>query len=567
MRVGAALVALACLCACDDSNLPVGPVDGGPGAPGEADARPIPPGPHPDATAATDGTISPILDATAAVIDGGAQPGPDGGTPPGADAQPRPDATAADSGVPAERALYVAPNGNDANPGTLAQPLRTVAEGLRRAQPGETVRLRAGTYNELASFPRSGLPGQPITLAAMPGERAVLDGSGLGRGLGEPGLIMIVDRDHIVVRGLELTGLDGTLADFPSGIWVYGTTRDIVLEDNLVHDIRAFGGGLDSGAHGIAVYGLEPIPSEDIVIRGNEVRDLTLGWSEAVVINGNVRRFLVEDNHVHHVDNIAFDAIGFEENVCPSCDQDDVISDDVNRARDGRFVGNLAHDMSTLANPAYQGDRAAACFYVDGGADIVIERNVAHDCDLGVELASEHFDKSTRRVIVRSNLLYANWVTGVATGGYSSGNGFGGGSAEDCLIVHNTIYDSARSGWADAGILLQNRNRRNLYANNIIVATPGTYTISNIGAQNNANVFLGNIDFGGDVENVTRGMGSQRNDPMLMNPILGDFHLRPGSPARNAGVVLTLPQFGVYDFEGDARLQGFGLDIGADESP
>ncbi len=564
MRSSAALVALVWVCACDDSHLPVGPVDGGPGADATV-AAPI------DATApGADSGVAPILDATATVFDAGplpdGGPGPDGGTSPSPDSGAL-DAASPDTGLPAERAIYVAPTGNDGNTGTLAQPVRTIAEGLRRAQPGETVRLRAGTYNELASFPRSGLPGQPITLAAMPGERAVLDGSGLGSGMGEPGLVMIVDRDHIVVRGLELTGLDGSRVDFPSGIWVFGINRDIVIEDNLVHDIRAWNGGLDSGAHGIAVYGLEPIPSEDIVIRGNEVRDLSLGWSEAVVINGNVRRFSVEDNLVHRVDNIAFDAIGFEENVCPACDQDDVIADDVNRARDGRFVGNVAHTMSTLTNPAYQGDRAAACFYVDGGADILIERNVAHDCDLGIELASEHYRKSTRRVIVRSNLIYDNWVTGIATGGYSSGNGFGGGSAEDCLIVHNTIYDSARSGWADTGILLQNRNVRNLYANNIVVASAGTYTMSNVGALNSGNMFMGNLDFGGDVENINRGMGALRVDPQFVSVAARDFHLRATSPARNAGVVLPPGQAGLLDMDGEPRFQGINLDIGADEQP
>ena len=490
------------------------------------------------------------------------------------DADPSPDVTSptpdsgpagTDAGPAPSRVLHVSPQGDDAADGSAQRPLRTIAEGLRRAQAGEEVRVHAGTYAELVSFPRSGLPGQPIVLAAAPSEVVVLDGRGLGRGEAEPALVKIVDREHLVVRGLELRGLTGAGGNFPAGIWVRGTSRNIRLEGNDVHDIRAENGGRDSGAHGIAIYGTARQPSEDVVVIGNRVHDLNLGWSEAVVVNGNVRRFELRDNVVRNVDNIAFDLIGFEADVCPACSQADTISDVVNRARDGLVVGNLAHDMTTFGNPAYGDERSAACYYVDGGADIIIERNEAHDCDLGVELASEHFGKSTRRVIVRSNFIWRNNVTGVATGGYDPGNGAGGGSAEDCQIVNNTIHDSARNGWADTGVLLQNRNVNNVYANNIVVASRNTTAMSASGSRNSGNTFEGNIVFGGGVDGLTLGTGSRTVDPQLVAPAQGNLHLAAGSPAREAGRPLTAAVVGTLDVDGDARVVGV-LDIGADEA-
>jgi hypothetical protein len=490
------------------------------------------------------------------------------------DADPSPDVTSptpdagpaeSDAGPAPSRVLHVSPQGDDAADGSAPRPLRTIAEGLRRAQAGEEVRVHAGTYAELVSFPRSGLPGQPIVLAAAPSEVVVLDGRGLGRGEAEPALVKIVDREHLVVRGLELRGLTGAGGNFPAGIWVRGTSRNIRLEGNDVHDIRAENGGRDSGAHGIAIYGTARQPSEDVVVIGNRVHDLSLGWSEAVVVNGNVRRFELRDNVVRNVDNIAFDLIGFEADVCPACSQADTISDVVNRARDGLVVGNLAHDMTTFGNPAYGDERSAACYYVDGGADIIIERNEAHDCDLGVELASEHFGKSTRRVIVRSNFIWRNNVTGVATGGYDPGNGAGGGSAEDCQIVNNTIHDSARNGWADTGVLLQNRNVNNVYANNIVVASRNTTAMSASGSRNSGNTFEGNIVFGGGVDGITLGTGSRTVDPQLVAPAQGNLHLAAGSPAREAGRPLTAAVVGTLDVDGDARVVGV-LDIGADET-
>jgi len=468
-----------------------------------------------------------------------------------------PDASIApDAASPAANVLHVAPAGDDRAAGTTAAPLRTIQEGLRRAQSGEIVRARAGTYAELVSFPRSG-----VTLESATGERVILDGTGLGRGEPEPALVSVRDVSHVVVRGLELINITGAGGNFPAGIWVRGSSSDIRIEGNIVRSIRAENGGDDTGAHGIAVYGTATTPSEDIVIERNQVFDLTLGHSEAVVINGNVRRFALRDNTVHDVDNIAFDIIGFESDVCPRCTQADTIADDVNRARDGVISGNTAYSMTTFGNPSYGSERSAACYYVDGGADIVIERNIAHDCDLGVELASEHAGTSTKRVTVRSNFLYRNLVTGIATGGYDPGNGPGGGSAEDCAIVNNTISDSSRNGWADTGLLLQNRNVRNVYANNIVVASAGGSAMASGGARNSANVFDGNIVFGGIVDGIT---GTHRTaDPQLVDPASGDLHLRSTSPARGTGV--GAPS-GTLDFDSEPRLQG-ALDVGADEVP
>lgn len=73
--------------------------------------------------------------------------------------------------------LYVATNGSDANPGTLAQPLRTIGRAVHVALPGGTILVRGGTYFEEVVFDHGGFPGQPIILESYPGESPVLDGS------------------------------------------------------------------------------------------------------------------------------------------------------------------------------------------------------------------------------------------------------------------------------------------------------------------------------------------------------------------------------------------------------
>ncbi|MDI3285234.1 DUF1565 domain-containing protein [Polyangium sp. 15x6] len=463
---------------------------------------------------------------------------------------------------PAAGTYFVENTGNDDGPGTSAEPFRHIAVALEAAQPGDTVVVRQGTYDERITFPRSGAPGAPITVRAACGARPILDGTNL-IGTGEVGMFNIFDQAHIVVEGFEIRNLAGVDGNFPAGIWVRGAAHDIVIRDNVIHDILAENGGDGTGAHGIAVYGTETTPAERISVIGNELHDLVLGWSEALVINGNVRDFEVRDNHVHHVNNIAFDFIGFEGDVCGSCSQDDEIdAPDVNRVRKGLIVGNLAHDVTSAGNPAYGNEKAAGCFYVDGGADLVIERNTAHDCDLGVELASEWFGKSTRAIVVRNNFLHDNDVTCIATGGYSSGNGGGGGAAKNNVIVNNTLFNCSRDGWADAAILLQNRNEGNVYQNNIVVATMGTSAVVIAGSGNTGNVFDFNIYFNGGLDGASGGANSLTVDPKLVNPLNGDLHLSPGSPAKDEGSGAV--DVGAVDIDGENRKNG-PVDIGADE--
>ncbi len=85
-------------------------------------------------------------------------------------------------------AIYVAPNGDDANPGTKSKPLTTL-DGARQAaararveQPGApiTVNFAGGLYEMAAPVVfgpgDSGTPDAPITYTAMPGETPILSG-------------------------------------------------------------------------------------------------------------------------------------------------------------------------------------------------------------------------------------------------------------------------------------------------------------------------------------------------------------------------------------------------------
>ena len=72
---------------------------------------------------------------------------------------------------------YVSTSGNDSNTGTLSQPFRTIQAAAERAEPGDTVYIRGGTYRETVRPSRSGKSGDPIVFAAYGNERVTVSGA------------------------------------------------------------------------------------------------------------------------------------------------------------------------------------------------------------------------------------------------------------------------------------------------------------------------------------------------------------------------------------------------------
>jgi len=219
--------------------------------------------------------------------------------------------------TPAQTAYYVAPGGDDSNPGTEIQPWENIQHAADVLQPGDTVYVRAGSYAEDVEIHVSGsASGGSITFRNYPGETPVLDGSGLTVPASNSGLFYIENQSYLVIRGFELRNYRSSAFGItPVGVHIRGASHHIQLLDNHIHDIASTA-AVDSNlsgrdAHGIAVYGDDGANAiHDILIEGNELDHLTLGSSESLALNGNVTDFTVRGNRVHDNDNIGIDAIG-----------------------------------------------------------------------------------------------------------------------------------------------------------------------------------------------------------------------------------------------------------------
>ncbi len=476
--------------------------------------------------------------------------------------------------------FYVSTTGNDANPGTESAPWRTIQHAADTARAGDTVNVRDGVYEERVTIHVSGDERIGfITFRSYPGEIAVLDGQDLTPG-GRSGLLDIRNQSYIRIEGLEIRNYrTAEHRVTPLGISVLGSGTHIELLHNNVHHIENTFGGRDapgSGGNGfgIAVYGSDAkTPISDLVIDGNEVHHLKTGSSESVVVNGNVARFRITHNTVHDNNNIGIDVIGFERTAPdPAVDQ----------AREGIVSGNLVYNITSRGNPAYGEDQSSDGIYVDGGTRVLIEQNVIHDVDFGIELASEHRGRTTSYVTARNNLIYSCHTAGVSIGGYGAERG----GTDHCTVVNNTLYGNDTSDTGAGEFQMQYNMTDNRFENNIVYAgarclmtvsksgqaASGTPTVTldyNLYYCVSARAMWGwypstYIGFEPYVQATGNDRHSRFSDPRFVDPSKPDFHLRSDSPAIHAGMTANL-LVGEQDLDGSPRVQAGNIDIGCYE--
>ncbi len=477
--------------------------------------------------------------------------------------------------------FYVSPSGDDANPGTSASPWRTVQKAAATVSPGSRVFLRSGVYRERVEVQVSGnAVDGPVVFQAVPGEEPILDGSGLAFDPdGATALLAIRGRSYLRFEGITFRNLTTTGRDLvPVGILIEGDAHHLEIVKNVIHGIGTWFGGSDGGdAHGIAIYGTEADPIHDLLVAENELFALKLGSSEALVLNGNVTDFTVRDNVVRDCNNIGIDFIGFE-GTAPSPAAD--------RARDGVCRGNLVFNIDSAFNPAYNGsftrgggDRGAGGIYIDGGADIVVEGNVVHHCNIGIELASEHAGKATERILLRNNLAYQNDIGGIFLGGYDAQRG----ATKDCQILNNTLFENDTSKDGNGEIYLQYDVRNCVFRNNLLKANGQGLLIGNPWTANVGSVVDHQLFFapGGAEEwqwkTVIRtnlaayraASGNDANsllaDPLVRDAEAFDFRLAAASPGRNGADPAFVPASGETDLAGLARVEEGRVDHGACE--
>jgi hypothetical protein len=480
---------------------------------------------------------------------------------------------------------YLSTTGSDSNPGTITAPFATLQHAASVAVAGDTVLARQGVYKALFTPTHSGTAAQgPITFASYPGELATIDGTGLAIPNGMNGLVTLNNLSNVIVEGFDIRNYTtSSINQVPIGIFVSGAGSNVQVVNNHIHAItttaKTNATACGSNAFGMTVYGTQaPAAITGLVISGNELDHLLTGCSETLSVDGNVDGFLIASNLIHDDNNIGIGAIGYEK-VSPNSIDD--------RARNGVIRGNLVYNITSFGNPDYGNQYAADGIYVDGGTQIVIEQNVVHNVDLGIEMTSEHgaTAKTPRRygdhITARNNLVYDGNSAGISIGGYGPARG----GSQYITIVNNTLFNNDTKNTDSGEFQIQYYATNNVFENNIVYAGAQGLLVHNftrsekLPAVLNNNLYYGAAGTLGahfvwdgtgytGFKKYTKGAMQDAlttfADPLFLSTVTPDLDLQPGSPALNAGVNLGASVIGTVDAAGNPRVSGSGaVSIGA----
>ena len=475
--------------------------------------------------------------------------------------------------------FFVSTAGNDANPGSETLPFKTIQKGCDAASAGSTIFVKAGVYSERVVLAKSGNASDGfVTLRNFASDAVALDGTGLTAPDGSSALLSITDQSYVRVQGLELRNYSTTTPNVViAGIYVTGAGDHLEVRTCHVHHI-ANNAAVDANkmgrdAFGIATYGTNGKTAlTNLIYDGNEVDHCTLGSSESFTFNGNIDGFMVTNCTVHDNDNIGIDGIGWEKTAKTN-----------DQARNGVIRGNLVYNINSKGNPAYGNDSSAGGIYVDGGRDIVIERNHIYNADYGIEIGCEHKGKTASGVIVRDNIVHHCTVAGLGFGGYDLKRG----TTINCQFLNNTFFHNDTSNTFTGEVNVQ-VSKNNVFKNNILFATSQNVLITNPFAKtkSSGNVFDYNVyycDGGASVsawnwnkkdytgfDTYLAGSGQDAHskfaDPLFMSTgALPDLRVQAASPAIDAGDPAFTPAVGETDFAGNPRKNGPAVDVGAFE--
>ena len=137
--------------------------------------------------------------------------------------------------------IYVATDGLDTNPGTFAEPYRTITKAISMASPGDSIFVRGGAYTLIGtiniSSSKSGTESSRYHLMGYKDERALLDFS--GQSAGSKGITLYASYWHIT--GFDIKGAGD------NGMQISGGSYNIV-EFCSFYENRDTGLQLSTGA-------------------------------------------------------------------------------------------------------------------------------------------------------------------------------------------------------------------------------------------------------------------------------------------------------------------------------
>jgi hypothetical protein len=314
---------------------------------------------------------------------------------------------------PTLRTLYVAPTGDDANPGTSSTaPLRTIQRAADLATAGDLVLVQPGVYRETVTVRRSGTASQPIVFRGT-AAGVVIDGSDAaiaagvvwtaeGNGIysrvtGFPTGNVVTERGRLF-RYTRRSDLAALPAGAPGGFYFDGTTLRVKFADGSSPTTHSMWVGRRE--QGFVVDRLAFIRIENF-----EIRYTGAGAFGTGVYLRYSTDCAVRDNQIHEVGSMGVQVKGGDRNLIEQ-----------NEIWDTSIFGwpwQLAHDFA---------DATGVALTNEIGRGMVVRENVLHDLFDGVVGCGSTPPPSgfTSETDIHENVIYGILDDAIEPEGYCS---------------------------------------------------------------------------------------------------------------------------------------------------
>jgi len=436
---------------------------------------------------------------------------------PAATATPTPTSPAAQTPTGSGATYYVSPSGSDAAPGTIAEPWATIQHAAESISAGDTALIRGGTYAENIEVAGSGdADNGYVVFSAYAGEQPVLDGTGNDASNG----LIISGKSYVKLLGLEIRNWDG------NAVWIEYCDH-IEISDCEVHH---------------AFYGIGLLATHDFALSRVTIHHFDLYGFDASAEGSDVCYNGVLNDCVAHtgrdseqnVDGFALghgDQHSFTLNGCTTHDVFDGFDSGAENT-DVTFNRCLAYDNWNTGFKLWADTQVTNCVSYHNG-----ETNVELDWSGTPKTATlrncTFMDAGTFNVWVEDSQDTLEMYNCIVAGGDNIGLSFEQtGAAQyhgDYNVLHNDNAERAIVvGYEDEFSLSQ--------------VAAGQWTA--YGGQDAHSLVVT------DVESLFESAGAW------------DLHLCAGSLAIDSGAAQDAP---LGDYDGTARPQGAGCDIGAYE--